>query len=549
MTQSTAPGGVRSTPIGSVLLALALLAQDARVTTAQSAPPRVIADGETFVGVLQRAPVATSVFRGIPYAAAPVGDRRWKPPMRRTAVRGVQQATEFGSACMQDDAESRWVSQIYSTFGHAGSAPTVDLRPSEDCLFLNVWSASVGDRQPLRPVMVWIHGGSNVMGSGRSSWYDGTHLAQNGVVVVTINYRLGLYGFFTHPALSAESPHGSSGNYGLLDQLEALRWVQRNIAQFGGDPTRVTVFGESAGAIDILHLLTSPLSEGLFHRAIVQSGTVFGGVPRRVQAERGGVALASALGIADSTSNIAALRAVPASRLTATLRDVVGVSLGPVVDGWVLPDVTGRALEQSRTVRVPLLIGSNAREMTTLRTLLPRFDRTVEGYRKYLQTMGLFAGAIEKQYPVTSDAAVEPALIDLFTDFVFTCSARFAARAMVSAGAPAWQYAFTRVYPKGETLGAYHGMEITYAFGVIDPLLPRTDVDARLSNSMMRYWTRFAATGDPNGDGLPAWPTYRKETDVHLDLGDDVRTGSGRKAEACAIADMANRVQWGAPTK
>ena len=535
--------------LACLMVASALLAPDARVAFAQSSRPRVTADGETFVGVSQRSPVATDIFRGIPYAAPPIGDLRWKAPVQRTAVNGVHEAREFGSVCMQDDAESRWTTQIYTIFGHVGGATAVDLKPSEDCLFLNVWTARVGVRQPLRPVMVWIHGGSNVMGSGRSSWYDGTQLAQKGVVVVTINYRLGLYGFFTHPALSAESPHGSSGNYGLLDQLEALRWVQRNIAQFGGDPKRVTVFGESAGAIDILHLLTSHLSEGLFHRAIVQSGSVFGNVPRRAQAERGGVALAAALGITDSTADIAALRAVPASRLSGMAREVSSVSLGPVVDGWVLPDVTGRALEQARTMRVPLLIGSNAREMTTLRTLLPRFDRTVDGYRKYLQTMGLFAGAIEKLYPASTDAAVEPALIDLFTDFAFSCSARLVARAMTSAGAPAWQYAFTRVYPSGETLGAYHGMEITYAFGVVDPLLPRTDVDARLSATMMGYWTRFAATGDPNGEGLPVWPTYRKETDVHLDLGDQVRTGSGRKAEACAIADMASRAQWGPPVK
>ncbi len=535
--------------LACVMVASAFLAPDARVAFAQSSRPRVTADGENFVGVSQRSPVATDIFRGIPYAAPPIGDLRWKAPVRRTAVNGVHEAREFGSVCMQDDAESRWTTQIYTIFGHVGGATAVDLKPSEDCLVLNVWTARVGERQPLRPVMVWIHGGSNVMGSGRSSWYDGTQLAQKGVVVVTINYRLGLYGFFTHPALSAESPHGSSGNYGLLDQLEALRWVQRNIAQFGGDPKRVTVFGESAGAIDILHLLTSHLSEGLFHRAIVQSGSVFGSVPRRAQAERGGVALAAALGITDSTADIAALRAVPAARLSGMAREVSSVSLGPVVDGWVLPDVTGRALEQARAMRVPLLIGSNAREMTTLRTLLPRFDRTVEGYRKYLQTMGLFAGAIEKLYPASTDAAVEPALIELFTDFAFTCSARLVARAMTSAGAPAWQYAFTRVYPSGETLGAYHGMEITYAFGVVDPLLPRTEVDARLSATMVGYWTRFAATGNPNGEGLPDWPSYRKETDVHLDLGDQIRTGSGRKSDACAIADMASRAQWGPPPR
>jgi para-nitrobenzyl esterase len=396
--------------------------------------------------------------------------------------------------------------------------------------------------------MVWIHGGSNVMGSARSAWYDGSALTQRGAVVVTINYRLGVFGFLAHPALSAESPQQSSGNYGLLDQLEALRWVQRNIAKFGGDPSRVTVFGESAGAIDILHLLASPLSEGLFHRAIAQSGSMFGGMPRRAQAELGGVALANALGVTDSMK-ISALRAIPAAKILSTVKQVSTATVGPIVDGWIVPDVTGRAFEQARIRKVPLLVGSNAREMTTLRTLLPPFERTVAGYKNWLKTLAFFAGPIEKLYPAASDAAVEPALIDLFTDLAFTCSARAAARAMASTNTPAYQYAFTRVSPGGDALGAYHGMEITYAFGVVDPLLPRTDVDVTLSNAMLGYWSRFAATGNPNGDGAPVWPMYRADADEHLELGDSIRVGAKRKADACNVADLASRAQFGPVAK
>lgn len=515
--------------------------------------PRVVADGETLEGVAI-AGRAVSVFKGIPYAEPPVGARRWTPPVARSAAgaRSVRQATSFGAECMQDDREQRWTAQIYAVFGRDKDATYAQLHPSEDCLFLNVWTGNATTRGTPRPVMVWIHGGSNVSGSGHGSWYDGTHLAEQGVVVVTINYRLGVYGFLAHPGLVAESPQGAAGNYALMDQLEALRWVQRNIRAFGGDPSRVTVFGESAGAIDILHLLASPLSQGLLHRAIVQSGSYFGGMPRVAAAAQGGVALAKALGVDSSASpaaSLAALRAATPERLAAALRATPTATVGPIVDGWVLPDVTGRRFEQGQVQRVPLLVGSNANEATTLKTLLPPVPRTVQGYKNFLSSLLFFAAPTEQLYPAKTDAEVEPALMAVFTDFAFTCTARGAARDYARAGVPAWQYWFTRTYPGGESLGAYHAMEITYAFGNVDPMLPRTPTDIALSQAMVRYWTRFAATGDPNGPEAPAWPAHTTTGNEYLELGATIAPRANLKPQACAVADAASKAQWGAAAR
>jgi para-nitrobenzyl esterase len=432
--------------------------------------------------------------------------------------------------------------QVYAAFSREKDV-RFPARPfNEDCLFLNVWTANLPRRDALQPVMVWIHGGSNVMGEAVGGWNQGEAQAGLGVVVVAINYRLGALGFMAHPGLTAESPNRSSGNYGLLDQLEALRWVQRNIEAFGGDPARVTVFGESAGAINVLHLIASPLSTGLFQRAAVQSAAV-GGMPRLDALERRGVELATAAGAGPTGENLASLRALSAD---AIVKAASSFSFGPVVDGWVVPDVTGRRFEQGFVQRVPLLIGSNALEASTLRDLLPPIERTAVAYRAWVTTtFGPAAGTVGSLYPASTDAAVEPALLMLITDVLGTCSARFAARSMAAAGAPAWRYYFSRVQPGGERLGAYHAMEIQYVFGSFDPLLPYDDTDRRLSNAMMRYWTRFAATGDPNAGDLPSWPAYATDTDRHLDLGSSIVAGHHLKAELCDIADAGFRTQWG----
>ena len=292
-------------------------------------PPHVTVDGGILEGVTLTSPVGGAVFRGIPYAAPPVGDHRWKPPQGTS--RGAPFAWRaIGPSCPQViDAQDTWAMPIYAAFSREKDVRFPTRRTSEDCLFLNVWSTNVLRREAPQPVMVWIHGGSNLMGEAVGGWNSGEALAGLGVVVVAINYRLGALGFMAHPGLTAESPSRSSGNYGLLDQLEALRWVQRNIAAFGGDPARVTVFGESAGALNILHLVGSPLSTGLFQRGIVQSGAL-GSMPRLPALESRGVELATKIAGGAAGDNLSTLRAVAAD---AIVKAASQFSFVPVVDG------------------------------------------------------------------------------------------------------------------------------------------------------------------------------------------------------------------------
>ena len=529
------------------LLVVGLVSLLASAASAQSAPPRVTADGETLEGGSFGAP-NEAVFKGIPYAAAPVGALRWRPPTRHQPRGGVQAARTAGPSCQQSDRLTAWTKSIAANFGTQDKVETAPLNVSEDCLSLNVWTAGWGRRAAPAPVMVWIHGGSNLNGEGTSPWYDGAALARRGVVVVTINYRLGAFGFLSHPALTAESPHRASGNYGLLDQLDALRWVQRNIKAFGGDPSRVTVFGESAGAIDIMHLMASPLSAGLFHRAIAESGAPMQAMAGAAQAESVGVKLASTLGIDPGPGALGALRARPAGEIEAAAGRMMLAGQyvpGPVVDGWVLPAMTGRAFAAGRQTPVPLLLGTNALEMTSLQFYLPPIPRTIAGFRRWLdQTFGPAAPRIAELYPTPSDADVARSLATVVTHQFFTCPTRLAARAMANVGRPAYLYQFTRVLPGGEKLGAYHAAEIGYVFGNRMAWLPHEPVDDTLSDAMASYWTQFAATGNPNRAGLPEWPAYAATTDQHLELGSEVEVGSGLVHEACDVVDQGLRAQW-----
>ncbi|MGH7695889.1 MAG: carboxylesterase family protein, partial [Gemmatimonadaceae bacterium] len=287
------------------LAALGMLLAIICAHTALAQKTTAVADGETLHGVAL--PGGVSVFRGVPYAQAPVGDLRWRPPLRRPNGSGVRLALQFSASCMQTDRLVTWSRNIAEQLGTLDRFNDTPPVVNEDCLYLNVWSANVGGRNRL-PVMVWIHGGSNQHGEGHSAWYDGVALAKRGVVVVTINYRLGVFGFLAHPAFTAESHDHSSGNYGLLDQIEALRWVQRNIAAFGGDTSRVTVFGESAGSIDIMHLMTAPAAKGLFHRAIAESGAPMTAMAPLRQAELVGANILKSL-VKDSLDAAASLRA------------------------------------------------------------------------------------------------------------------------------------------------------------------------------------------------------------------------------------------------
>lgn len=527
----------------ATVLALVL---GAGVAAGQAAPV-ASADGERLQGGWSG---NVAVFKGIPFAVPPVGPLRWKPPVPRAGNPGIREATRFGPSCMQTDRLTVWAKSIAAVFGTADLVTDEPLNPSEDCLYLNVWTSAPGTGA--RPVMVWIHGGSNLNGSGASNWYDGAALAGRGVVVVSVNYRLGVFGFLAHPALAAESPHGAAGNYGLMDQLEALRWVKRNIRSFGGDPSRVTVFGESAGSIDIMHLMASPQARGLFHRAIAESGAPMAPMLDLKSSGGFGTALAKLAGVDTVADQLAALRARPAADLLAAQDRMFasGMLVGPNVDGWFLPDMTVRIFERGDQLKVPLVAGTNALEMATLRIYLPRFERTAEGYRKWVtQTSGAGAAKLLELFPASTAAEIETASLQLSTHMLFTCPTRIAVRAMNQAGQRAYRYQFTRVPPGGDKLGAFHGAEISYVFGNRLAWLPRDQADEALSRAMGDYWIRFAATGNPNGGTDPEWPVHAGDREPYLELGTSIAPRSGLEREACDALEPAMRSAWAKPAR
>jgi len=454
-------------------------------------------------------------FKGIPFAAPPTGDWRWKPPQPVVAWQGVRACNEFGPQCPQ--APYPQSSMYYSP----------PQKQSEDCLYLNVWTGGkAGDR---RPVMVWIHGGALTRGAGSTPTYNGTAFAKRGVVLVTINYRLGPLGYLAHPELTAESPNHSSGNYGVLDQIAALKWVQKNIAAFGGDPRRVTIFGESAGSWSVNALVATPLAKGLFHRAIGESGGQFGPMSymkedrnKLPSAEKVGAAFAKAAG-ADS---LKALRAVPDDKIIDVFNnDTEGRKFrtSPTVDAYVFPDEIRNIFAKGKHNDVPVLVGSNANEMTTL-TVPASVPKTVADYRKRVEAQ--YAEMIKEfdtVYPVKSDDDVAAAYLGSLRDATFTLQMRTWARLTANGKSKAYLYFFSHVppNPNSKYLGAYHAGEIAYVFNNLNrqnALL--TETDARLADTMMRYWVNFATTGDPNGKGLPQWTAYNRDAEPYMDFGD-----------------------------
>jgi para-nitrobenzyl esterase len=526
-----------------VPIALSLLPALACAPTQSSddsaAPSAITERVETASGAVRGAFVAGDgaprvlAFRGIPYAAPPVGDLRWRPPQPAAAWEGERDATRPGPACWQP------LPAPDSFYG-----PGPDER-SEDCLTLNVWTAaqSAGEK---RPVMVWIHGGALVTGNGSVWAYDGTSLARRGAVVVTLNYRLGPLGYLAHAALSAEDQHGSSGQYGVLDQVAALQWVRDNVASFGGDPGNVTIFGESAGSWSVCYLTATPLAAGLFHRAIGQSGGVFDEMPDlRADAEPQGARLAEAAGIAGDAS-AAALRALAPEQVYEAFEGG-RFSFRPNVDGWAFPTDIRTIYEQGRQNQVPLVLGSNADEATAL--FAGGAPATAADYRASLERQyGADAEAVAALYAGTTDAEAVTSYLDLMGDRVFAWEMRTWARLAAAAGQPAYLYYFTRVPPgpDADRYGAYHAAEIVYAFDNVAraPESPNPKRrwtpeprDTELAGIMAGYWTSFAQDGDPNGEGLPAWPRYDPATDEALELGDEVRIVPALKKERLDLLD------------
>jgi para-nitrobenzyl esterase len=475
--------------------ALALLAgaypaaaQTAPVVTAPAGAVRGITEGDI------------ASFKGIPYAVPPVAEMRWRPPAPAARWDGVREATRFGAACIQPTSH---VQSIYSS----------DLgRTSEDCLTLNVWTPSTTGKAP---VMVWIHGGALVAGSSKEPLYDGARLAREGVVVVSINYRLGVLGWLAHPDLSAESPAGISGNYGLMDQIAALEWVKRNVESFGGDPDNVTIAGESAGGLSVLYLMSSPLARGLFDRAIAQSAYMIS-TPELKQARHGapaaetaGAALARTL----QAPSLRVLRGMDAQGLTDRAA-LGGFATFGVVDGVVLPRQIVEMFDRGEQAPVPVLAGFNSGEIRSLRMLAPPMPGSVADYDRTIhERYGDLADEFLRIYP-SSD--MEESILAASRDGLYGWTSERLVRSQTAAGQPSYLYLFDHGYPAADAAGlhAFHASELPYMFGNPQrtpprwPAIPDTPKERRLSDAMVAYWASFVREGQPDAVGSPAWSPY-----------------------------------------
>lgn len=450
-------------------------------------------------------------FLGVPYAAPPVGPLRWKPPQPAEQWKGILAAESFGSRCMQ-------AAQFQDMIFHDPGA-------SEDCLTLNVWTPRSAVEGAKLPVMVWIYGGGFVAGTTSEGRQDGEAFARRGVVLVTLNYRLNIFGFFAHPALAAESPAHAAGNYGLMDQAAALQWVKRNIEAFGGDSKNITVFGESAGSFSVSAQMASPMAKDVMAHAIGESGGAFSRgtlpFPSAAVAEKQGEAFArDVLGKA----TLAELRAIPADELVKALetQHAPAVHFGPDVDGLFLPESVPAIFAAGKQAHVPLLAGWNHDEGGPLKA-----TTTLASYQAAAQsTWGPQAAAYLKAYSATSDAEAQRSEADYSSDKFIAASTWEWIEAQVETGeAPVYRYRFDEPSPGSlyhPAPAAFHSDEIEYVFGTLAsrPSAPWTAADYKLSTQMGDYWINFARTGNPNGPGLPNWPVYNAADQwqvMHLD--------------------------------
>jgi para-nitrobenzyl esterase len=454
---------------------------------------------------------ALNVFKGIPYALPPVGARRWKPPAPMPRWAGVKSALDFSPECVQPQST---MPGIYS------GAP---VPMSEDCLTMNIWAPAHARKAP---VFFWIYGGALWGGSNRDPLYDGSRLAAQGVVVVVINYRLGVLGWLAHPELSAESPLKISGNYGLLDQIAALHWVKHNIAAFGGDPSNVTIAGESAGGLSVMYLLASPEARGLFTKAIAESAYMVStpnlkeakyGSP---SAEQSGVDLATALHAPD----IAALRAMDAEKLSTAAAMARFAPFG-AVDGHVLPGQLVDVFDKGEQAHVPILAGFNAGEIRSLRVLAPPVPASAADYEKTIRAQyGDLADDFLKLYPSDN---MQESILATTRDALYGWTAVRLVKKQTAIGQPSFLYFFDHGYPAEDNanLHAFHASELPYVFGTMDrtaslwPKIPATPTETKLSDAMIGYWTSFAKTGSPTAEGEPSWQPY-DSTEAYMDFTD-----------------------------
>ena len=472
-------------------------------------------------------------YYGIPYAAPPVGPLRWRAPEPAVAWTAPRDAARRAAACPQADGLLL-----------AGSAT------DEDCLFLNLWTPPAPAATP-RPVLVFIHGGGFNGGTGNDGQYDGPELARRGAVVVTFNYRLGQLGFLGHAALAAEdTAHHSSGNYGIMDQQAVLRWVRDNAAAFGGDPGNVTIFGESAGGISVCAHVTSPVSAGLFHRAITQSGPCsFLITPLRDEDARApvqsaasqGRLFAQALGCDAAADVVACMRSRSVEQVLAAAPRPIeleryGARYQPTIDGYVLVESPWAALTAGRFNRVPFITGSNQDEGTVFTRGMTIPDEAA--YRAAVRPLlPDHVDDVLRLYPASAFPSPLAAFTAFAGDAVFGCASRVQARLVSATGTPAYQYYFSRLNRAGSILGlgVYHSAEIPYVFGRFTGLFTRTDADTAVADAVGSAWVHFARTGDPNGAGVPMWPAYTAANDTYLEFGDMIRTATGLRRDRCDV--------------
>jgi len=450
------------------------------------------------------------IFRGIRYAAPPVGDLRWKAPQPVKPWKSVQNANNYGASCMQQLQRSRlpWSKEFMA-----------QNEDSEDCLTLNVWTPASSPAKKL-PVFVWIHGGGFTEGSGEIPVYEGTELARTGMVVVTINYRLGIFGFLAHPELTAESPHHSSGNYGLLDQVAALQWVKSNIQAFGGDPENVTICGQSAGAASVHALVASPLAKGLFQRGIAQSGSGVIGFPQASLAdgEKTGVTFAAARG----AHSLKELRALSAEALMAAQSQ--GSSpmsrFPPVVDGWFYPEDPSQILAEGKQNDVPFITGLMANDSRSLSGP----PLSAEAFQKRVTELyGPMAEDFLKLYPAGSEPEANQSQLESARERGKVSMYLWALRRAKTAKTPVYTYFFTQALPDPAhpEFGAFHTGEVPYVFrnlAIFDR--PFKPVDHKVSDVISTYWKHFAQTGNPNSADLPQWSAASAENESTMEIGE-----------------------------
>jgi para-nitrobenzyl esterase len=453
-------------------------------------------------GVLQGSDAAkpgVRAFLGIPYAAPPVGNKRWAAPEPPAPWQGVRPAGKFSNRCIQTHPYPDMLFQSAAE--------------SEDCLTLSIWTRAKA-RDHL-PVMFWIHGGGFFSGASDEQRHDGSALASKGVVLVTINYRLGVLGFLAHPELTAESPHHASGNYGLLDQIAALHWVHDNIAAFGGDPNNVTIFGESAGSFAVSALMASPLARGLFHKAIGESGGYFRSAALAplplASAERRGTDFATAVGV----KSLAELRATPPAQLIAA---VGNVGYSPILDGYVLPTDPWDVFAAGQQIKVPLLAGWNSAEAKLPPTTVAAFEpQLAAAFPQDLDSARLL-------YPAHDDREARLSAIALASDnFTAWCTWKWLELHAATGGVPVYRYLFDQPMPTesgpppADDPGAAHAMDIEYEFETLDSRhLAWSDLDRKVADLTATMWTNFAKQGDPNGPGVPAWPQWSASGEKRL---------------------------------